>query len=78
MPKADFTIDCLGLYCPMPIIKTAEKIKEMSAGQILEIISDDEGIVEDMPNWCQMTGHEFLEMKQDDDEYRAYVKKVVG
>ena len=76
--KADESIDCLGLYCPMPIIKTAEKIKELAAGQVLEVIADDPGIVQDMPAWCKMTGHEFLEMKQDDDEYRAYVKKVVG
>jgi len=74
--KTDVTIDCLGLYCPMPIIKAAEKIKELSEGQILEIISDDPGFLEDMPNWCRMTGHEFLEMKQDEGEYRAYIKKV--
>lgn len=61
----------------MPIIKTAEKIKEVLAGQILEIISDDPGFLDDMPNWCQMTGHELLEMKQEGDEYRAFVKKVV-
>ncbi|MDZ7333358.1 MAG: sulfurtransferase TusA family protein [candidate division KSB1 bacterium] len=76
--KADFTIDCLGLYCPMPIIKTAEKIKELSPGQILEVISDDPGFVDDMPNWCKMTGHEFLEMQQEGEEYRAYVRKVGG
>ncbi len=74
--KADVTIDCLGLYCPMPIIKTAEEMKELAAGQVLEVISDDPGFLEDMPNWCRMTGHEFLEMKQDDDVYRAYVKKI--
>ena len=75
--KADITIDCLGLYCPMPIIKTAEKIKEIEIGQVLEIISDDEGIVEDMPSWCKMTGQEFLKIEQTDDEYRAYVRKMV-
>lgn len=74
--KADATIDCLGLYCPMPIIKTAEKIKQLEVGQVLEVIADDPGIVQDMPAWCKMTGHEFLEITQDDDEYHAYVKKV--
>ena len=75
--KADVTIDCLGLYCPMPIIKTAEKMKELELGMILEVIADDEGIVEDMPNWCKMTGQQFLSVEKHDDEFKAYVKKTV-
>ena len=75
--NADESIDCLGLYCPMPIIKTAEKIKEIKIGETLEVISDDEGIVEDMPNWCKMTGHEYLGLEQEDDEFKAYVRKKV-
>lgn len=74
--KADVSIDCLGLFCPMPIVKTAEKIKEIDTGKVLEVISDDEGIVDDMPNWCKMTGHEFLGIEQNEDEFKAYVKKV--
>jgi len=73
--KANATIDCLGLYCPMPIIKTSEKIKEMQINDVLEIIADDEGIVEDMPNWCKMTGHEFLSIENKDDEFKVYVRK---
>ncbi len=75
--KADVSIDCLGLYCPMPIIKTAEKMKDIRIGQILEVLSDDIGIVDDMPNWCKMTGQEFLGLQKNDDEFRAYVKKVI-
>lgn len=74
--KADFIEDCLGLNCPMPIIKTAERMKDLAPGQILEVISDDAGIVEDMPNWCKTTGQEFLGIEQDEDEYKAYVRKI--
>ena len=73
--KADISIDCLGLFCPMPIIKTAKAIKEIDIGQVLEIIADDEGIVEDMPNWCKMTGHEYLGIEQHNDGFKAYVRK---
>lgn len=75
--EANVTLDCLGLYCPMPIIKTAEKIKELTIGEILEVISDDAGIVEDMPNWCKMTGQEFLCIEEEGNEFKAYVKKIV-
>jgi tRNA 2-thiouridine synthesizing protein A len=74
--KADVSIDCLGLYCPMPIIKTAEKIKELTVGQVLEIIADDEGIVDDMPNWCKLTGQKFLRVEKTEDQFQAYVQKV--
>ncbi|MBN2009368.1 sulfurtransferase TusA family protein [candidate division KSB1 bacterium] len=74
--KANRTLDCLGLYCPMPIIKTAEMIKEMNVGHVLEIVADDPGIEEDMPSWCKMTGHEYLGQDIDGDEFHVFVKKV--
>jgi len=74
--KADAILDTLGLYCPMPIVKTAEKIKDLKIGQVLEVISDDEGIKEDMPAWCRRTGNEFLKIEEGEGEYRVYVRKL--
>ncbi|MFC1546197.1 sulfurtransferase TusA family protein [bacterium] len=74
--EKDFTIDCFGLFCPMPIVKTAQKIQEMRQGQILEVISTDQGIKEDMPNWCKDTGNEFLGIEEDAGIYKVYVKKL--
>ena len=73
--KADATLDCVGLYCPMPIAHTAKKIKELETGQVLEVIADDEGIKEDMPAWCKTTGNEFLGIEEGAGEYKVYVKK---
>ena len=73
--RPDFSIDCVGLACPMPIFKTSNKIKEMQSGQILEVLSDDDGIVKDMPAWCKMTGNEFLALSNANGEYKAYVRK---
>ncbi len=73
--KADVKLDCFGLLCPMPIIKTAEKIKELQMGQILEVTATDEGIKADMPAWAKTTGHEFLGVEEKNGEYFAYVKK---
>ena len=73
--KADETLDCVGLYCPMPIVHTARKMKELQTGQVLEVLSDDEGIKEDMPNWCKTTGNEFLAVQEENGVYRVFVKK---
>ena len=74
--KKDETLDCLGLYCPMPIVKTAEKIKELKVGEVLEVLSDDRGIKQDMPAWCQATGHEYLGMEEESGEIKVYIKKT--
>lgn len=74
--KADAALDCFGLLCPMPIIQTARKMKELGIGEVLEVLSTDEGIVTDLPAWSKTTGQEFLGVEEKDGEYRAYVKKV--
>ncbi|MGA2160021.1 MAG: sulfurtransferase TusA family protein [Dehalococcoidia bacterium] len=74
--KADVTVDCLGLYCPMPIVLTARKIKEMQPGHVLEVVADDEGIKVDMPNWAKMTGNEFLGIEEEGGKLHVFVKKA--
>jgi len=74
--KAEESIDCVGLYCPMPIVKTAEKMKEMKPGEILEIVADDKGIKHDIPAWCEATGNEFLGEEETGGEIKLYVRKV--
>ena len=74
--KADQTLDCLGLYCPIPIVKTAARIKAMKTGEVLEVVADDKGIKLDMPAWCRSTGHEFLGIEEKGGEIKVYVKKT--
>ena len=73
--KADVTLDCIGLYCPMPIYHAANKIKELEVGQVLELLADDEGIKEDMPAWCRATGNELLGIEGEAGGYKVYVRK---
>lgn len=74
--KHDKTLDCFGLLCPMPIVKTAKEVKLMKIGEVLEIQATDMGIKTDMPAWCKATGQEFLGVEEKDGEFYAYVKKV--
>ena len=78
--QADVKLDTLGYFCPMPIIMTSKKIKELSMGQVLEVLSDDEGIKKDMPAWCQTTGHQMVGLEEEEQQgkrgYKAYVKKT--
>jgi TusA-related sulfurtransferase len=74
--KADASLDCIGLYCPMPIANAAKKMKEMKTGEVLEVLADDEGIKADMPAWCKATGNEFLGMEEEKGKIKVYVKKT--
>jgi TusA-related sulfurtransferase len=79
MIESDTTLDTLGYFCPMPIIMTSKKIKQLTMGQVLEVLSDDEGIKKDMPAWCQTTGHEMVGLEEEKADpkmvYKAYVRK---
>ena len=74
--KADRTLDCIGLYCPIPIVKTAAMIKAMKTGEVLEVVADDKGIKMDMPAWARSTGNEFLGTEETGGEIKVYVKKT--
>ena len=74
--KPDHTLDTFGLMCPLPIIKTAARIKEITVGEILKVLADDEQILEDMPAWCKSNGHDLLDVIEEDEEFKLYVKKM--
>lgn len=74
--KADKDLDCMGMYCPMPVYKAAEKMKELEPGQVLEVIADDSGITSDMTAWCKSTGNELVEIEEQDGEYHVFVRKA--
>lgn len=73
--EADYSLDCIGLYCPMPIVKTVEKIKQLKAKEVLEVLADDKGFVGDIKDWCDMTGNECLAVEENCPEIRAYIRK---
>ncbi len=70
------TLDTYGLLCPVPIIKTAAAIGEISADEVLEVLADDPQILEDMPAWCASHGHVLLKIIEETEEFRLYVRKV--
>jgi len=75
--KPDQFIDCSGLICPMPIVKTQRAIKKLELGQVLEMISTEPGAVPDMQAWENQTRHEILLSEETDDgKFRFLVKKT--
>ena len=63
--NVDRQIDCIGLFCPMPIVKTREAIREMTVGQVLEMHSDDPASDADMKTWAERSGHELMGVSRE-------------
>jgi TusA-related sulfurtransferase len=75
--KPDKFLDCSGLLCPMPVVKTKRAIKGMEIGQVLEMIATDPGAVPDMEAWERQTRHELLLCEgQGEDKFRFLIKKT--
>jgi TusA-related sulfurtransferase len=74
--NVDRQIDCIGLFCPMPIVKTREAIREMTVGQVLEMRSDDPASDADMKTWVERSGHEMIEVSREGAVYRFLVRKT--
>jgi tRNA 2-thiouridine synthesizing protein A len=72
----DEILDCTGMLCPMPVIKTSKAIKQIEVGQVLKMISTDPGAVPDMVAWTKQTGHEMLESHQEDDKYIFFFRRT--
>jgi len=73
--KGDLLLDTVGLYCPIPIIRTAEAAVKLDGGRIIEVLSDDRVILYDMPAWCRSAGHEYLGYREEEDHWRLFVRK---
>ena len=65
---AHFELDARRMFCPMPVIRTQDKIKELNIGDTLEVVSTDPGALNDIPAWCRINGHKVLQTRETDDE----------
>ncbi len=69
------TLDLKGLSCPLPIVKTAQAVKAMAAGQVLEVLATDPGSIKDFVAWSKSTGNELIETTSDGAVYRFVIRK---
>lgn len=73
-----FELDARRMFCPMPVIRTQDKIKELSVGDTLEVVSTDPGALHDIPAWCRINGHKVLGTRDSDDEVFVMVEVCEG
>jgi TusA-related sulfurtransferase len=62
-------VDCQRLLCPMPVIRVQERVETLSAGDRLTAVCNDPGVMQDIPAWCRINGHEVLSTEMRPGEY---------
>ncbi|MBI3363091.1 MAG: sulfurtransferase TusA family protein [Chloroflexi bacterium] len=73
--NADKELDCSGMLCPVPVIKTSKAIKEIEIGQVLKMVSTDPGAPPDMEAWARQTGNELLDSHQESGKFVFYFRR---
>jgi tRNA 2-thiouridine synthesizing protein A len=69
------TVDAKGLSCPMPIVKTAQAIKQVASGALIEVLATDPGSAKDFDAWSRSTGNPLVESGVDGTVYRFVIRK---
>ncbi|MBI4667819.1 MAG: sulfurtransferase TusA family protein, partial [Elusimicrobia bacterium] len=69
-------LDCVGLFCPMPIMKTKQELDAMKSGEILEILADDPAFEKDLPAWCRASGQQFMKIVKEGPLLKGYVRRL--
>ncbi len=70
------SLDLKGLSCPMPIAKTAQAIRSLSAGDLVEVFATDPGSAPDFAAWCETTGNDMVEHTEADGVFRYVIRKA--
>ena len=68
-------LDASGLKCPMPIVKTAQQIKSVTRGDLLEVLSTDPGSVADFAAWSRSTGNELVGQSVENGVYHFVLRR---
>ena len=69
-------LDCIGLYCPMPVIQTKQEMDKLAIGETLEVLADDAAAEEDLKAWAKRTGQKILEIEKTNEGLRFLIKKT--
>ena len=72
----DSELDCIGLFCPMPIARTKEGIENIEVGQVLKVEADDPAAEEDIARWAKRAGHQVLKLEKSGNIINFFIKRM--
>ena len=73
--QVDKDLDCMGMICPLPVLRTKKALADMQTGQVLKVVANDRGAEQDIPMFAKQTGNELLSAEKQDDTFTFYLKR---
>ena len=73
--KADRSVDARGTSCPGPLLAAKKAIGQIEKGQVMEVLSADEGTRRDIPKWCSKKGFEYLGTLEESGFFKIFLRK---
>ncbi len=71
------SVDCLGMFCPMPLFMARKAIEEVDVGEIIEVLADDPSAKNDIPDWAERSGHKILSIEEEDGVFVIKIQRGV-
>ena len=71
----DKEVDCIGMICPLPVLRTKKALADMQSGQILKIKATDPGAQHDLPMFAKQTGNELVAIEEQDELFIFYLRR---
>lgn len=73
--KVDQRLDCKGIACPMPVVKTKKAMDQLNPGEVLQVEATDRGSLADLKAWSERSGHQYLGSKEEGDVLHHFIRK---
>ncbi len=71
------SVDAVGLFCPIPVVKLKLELENVRLNEVIELLADDPGVLDDLPAWCRETNNRLLSMnKNEEGIFVSYVQKT--
>ena len=74
--RADQVLDVKGLACPLPILKTKQRINQMQSGEVLHVLATDPAAPIDFKAFCLRTPNELVEFSSNNELFEFYIRKA--
>ena len=78
MAEPEHQLDVRRLLCPLPVIRTQDRVAQLLPGAVLEVLCTDPGVLHDIPAWCRIHGHQYLGARRDGFEIRLRLRVMAG
>ena len=71
-------LDATGLLCPLPVIRTQDRVATLRQGDVLSVHCTDPGALLDIPAWCRINGHRLLSAVDHNGEIEIIIEIAGG